>query len=174
MQLNELGDDGMGRVRSREEVEEIKIREKIKFSLVRQQINLNRELGRGGCPTARGKVYITSIFEKDGQLSVTRPQLCLECLIRQHLKQKDHRARRRVMFETKLPEPEIREFCNTKYYKEKCYAYRRFVEETSSLIVKRDSAPDQHPPEETETPGADTPQGTPKKKDAAPEPQPKP
>ena len=56
------------RVRTTEEVEEIKIREKIKFSLVRQQINLNREIGRGGCPTARGKVYITSIFEKDGWL----------------------------------------------------------------------------------------------------------
>jgi len=131
----------MARVRTREEVEEIKLRKKIKFSLVRQQINLNREIGHGGCPTARGKVYITNIFQKDGQLAVSRPQLCLVCSIRAHLNQKDMRNRRRPIYEPKLKEPEIREFCNTTEYKTKCRAFRRFVEETDSYIVKREIDP---------------------------------
>jgi hypothetical protein len=128
----------MGRVRTREEVEEIKIREKIKLSLVRQQIDLNREIGRGGCPTGRGKVHITSIFQKDGQLSVTRPHLALECVIRAHLNQKDIRTGKKARYDTRLPEPEIRTYCACKDYKEKCPVRRRFLEETDSLIVKRD------------------------------------
>ena len=127
-----------GRVRTTEEVEEIKIREKIKLSLVRQQINLNREIGNGGCPTARGKVYITSIFQKNGQLSITRPHLCMECIIRAHLNQKDVRSGKRPRYDPRLPEEEIRKFCASKYYKEKCPVRRRFLEETDSLIVKRD------------------------------------
>ena len=84
----------MGRVRSLEEVQEIKRREKIKLSLVLQQRELNRLIYYGGCPTARGKVYITSIFEKNGHLAIREPQLCLICMIREHLNQKDYRNRR--------------------------------------------------------------------------------
>ena len=128
----------MARVRTEEEIEEIKIREKIKLSLVRQQINLNRELGRGGCATARGRVYITSIFQKNGQLSLRRPQLALRCMIRAHLNQKDVRNGRRAMYDVIMPEAEIREFCHSKKHKEKCRAYRRFIEEAISTIVKRE------------------------------------
>ena len=128
----------MARVRTVEEVEEIKLREKIKLSLVRQQIDLNREIGQGGCPTARGKVYITSIFQKNGQLSVTRPHLSLECQIRAHLNQKDLRNRKPAMYDPRLDEPQIRQYCATRYYKEKCHVLRRFVEETDSIIVKRE------------------------------------
>lgn len=128
----------MARVRTAEEVEEIKVREKIKLSLVRQQLDLNRIIGTHGCPTARGKVYITSIFQKDGQLSVSRPHLALECQIRQHLNQKDVRLRRRAIFEPRLEEPDIREYCACKTFKEKCPAFRRFIEETDSVIVKRE------------------------------------
>ncbi len=128
----------MARVRTKEEVEEIKLREKIKLSLVRQQLDLNRIIGQGGCPTARGKVYITSIFQKDGQLSVSRPHLALECQIRQHLNQKDVRMRRRAMFEPRLEEKDIREYCACKTFKEHCPSYRRFIEETDSVIVKRE------------------------------------
>ena len=129
------------RVRTLEEVKEIRVREKIKLSLVRQQINLNREIAHGGCPTARDKVYITNIFQKDGQLAVDRPQLCVVCSIRQHLNQKDVRNRRRAIFEPKLKEPEIRELCAHKDFKIKCRAYRRFVEESTSTIVKREVQP---------------------------------
>jgi len=128
----------MGRVRTKEEVEEIKIREKIKFSLVRQQINLNRELSYGGCPTARGKVYITGIFQKNGKLSLRRPQLALRCMIRAHLNEKDIRSRRRGSFDATLDEAEIREYCVSKEFRSKCRAYRRFVEEAISTIVKRE------------------------------------
>jgi hypothetical protein len=127
-----------GRVRTVEEVEEIKLREKIKLSLVRQQIDLNRVIGRIGCPTARGKVHITSIFQKNGQLSVTRPHLALECVIRAHLNQKDMRRGKRIMYDPRLGEPEIKEYCAIKEYKERCPCRRRFLEETDSLIVKRD------------------------------------
>ena len=126
------------RVRTVEEVEEIKLREKIKLSLVRQQIDLNREIGRGGCPTGRGKVHITSIFQKNGQLSLTRPHLALECVIRGHLNQKDVRQGRRPKYDTRLGEADIRAYCSCKEYKEKCPVRRRFLEETDSLIVKRD------------------------------------
>ena len=125
------------RVRTREEVEEIKIRKKIKFSLVRQQIDLNRELGKGGCPAGRGKVYITSIFEKNGMLSVTRPHLCLECRIRAHLNHKDIRKGKRATYDVKLTETDVRIFCLSKNYKLDCGAFRRFTDEASSLIVKR-------------------------------------
>jgi len=128
----------MGRVRTREEVEEIKIREKIRLSLVRQQINLNREIGYGGCPTGRGKVYITSIFQKNGQLSIRRPQLALRCMIRAHLNQKDIRNRRRSIYDPILAEAEIRELCANKNYRLVCRAFRRFLEEADSTIVKRD------------------------------------
>ena len=128
----------MARVRTVEEVEEIKLREKIKLSLVRQQIDLNREIGHGGCPTARGKVHITSIFQKNGQLSVSRPHLSLECSIRAHLNQKDTRNRKPALYDPRLDEPQIREYCCTKYYKEKCHVLRRFIEETDSLIVRRE------------------------------------
>jgi len=129
----------MGRVRTREEVEEIKIREKIKLSLVRQQINLNRELAHGGCPTARGKVYITSIFQKNGQLSIRRPQLCLRCMIRAHLNQKDIRNRRAAKYDATLDEAEIRKYCISKDFKQKCPVYRRFLEEAVSTIVTRET-----------------------------------
>lgn len=128
----------MGRVRTREEVEEIKIREKIKLSLVRKQIILNRELGRGGCATARGRVYITSIFQKNGQLSLRRPQLALRCMIRAHLNQADIRNGRRPRYDVILDEAEIREYCLSKEHKTKCHAYRRFVEDAVSVIVKRE------------------------------------
>ena len=128
----------MARVRTAEEVEEIKLRERMKLSLVRQQLELNRLIGVCGCPTARGKVYITSIFQKNGMLSVSRPHLALECQIRQHLNQKDERRNRRGMFEPKIEEPEIREYCVCKTFKEKCPAFRRFIEETDSIIVKRE------------------------------------
>jgi hypothetical protein len=132
------GEVGMARVRTVEEVEEIKIREKIKLSLVRQQIDLNRTIGVGGCPTARGKVYITSIFQKDGQLSITRPHLALECLIRGHLNQKDIKRRRAPSYNPRLEEPQIRDYCCCKTYKDKCPALRRFLEETDSILVKRE------------------------------------
>lgn len=128
----------MARVRTAEEVEEIKLRERIKLSLVRQQIELNRDIGHGGCPTARGKVYITSIFQKNGQLSVTRPHLALECQIRAHLNQKDIRARRAAQYDPRLEEAQIRNYCTCKTYKDKCPALRRFIEETDSVIVKRE------------------------------------
>jgi len=105
---------------------------------VRQQIDLNREIGRHGCPTARGKVYITNIFQKDGKLSVSRPQLCMECIIRAHLNQKDMRNLKRPRYEPKLKEAEIRKYCAAKNYKDLCPARRRFLEETDSLIVKKD------------------------------------
>lgn len=126
------------RVRTREEVAEIKIREQIKLSLVLQQRGLNREIANGGCPTARGKVYITSIFQKDGQLNITRPQLCVECVIRAYLNQKDIRNRRRPRYDIKLVEEEIRKYCTVKNHKEKCPAYRRLLEETQNVIVKRE------------------------------------
>ncbi len=128
----------MARVRTIEEVEEIKLREKIKLSLVRQQLDLNRLIGHGGCPTARGKVYITSIFQKDGMLSITRPHLALECAIRAHLNLKDMRQRKRAMYDPRLSEDDIRTYCAVKQFKEKCPALRRFLEETDSLIVKRE------------------------------------
>jgi hypothetical protein len=128
-----------GRVRTHEEVEEIRLREKLKLSLVRRQIDLNAELGRNGCPTARGRVYITSIFQKNGQLSVTRPQLCVECVIRAHLNQKDIRRRKRPMYDSKLDEEKIRKYCISGDYKTICSAYRRFIEETDSTIVKREA-----------------------------------
>lgn len=130
----------MGRVRTLEEVEEIKVREKIKFSLVRQQIDLNREVSQHGCPTARGKIYITSIFQKDGKLALDRPQLALECVIRAHLNQKDVRRGHRPIFESKLHETEVRDLCHSKDFKLKCAAYRRFVEEAASPNVKRGEA----------------------------------
>ena len=129
----------MARVRTREEVEEIKIREKIKLSLVRQQINLNREISYGGCPTGRGKVYITSIFQKNGQLSIRRPQLALRCMIRAHLNQKDIRNRKRVIYDPILAEAEIRELCASKNFRTVCRAYRRFLEEADSTIVTRET-----------------------------------
>lgn len=128
----------MARVRTVEEVEEIKLREKIKLSLVRQALDLNREIGHGGCPTARGKVYITSIFQKNGMLSITRPHLSLECQIRAHLNMKDMRSRKAMMFDPRLDEAQIRQYCCSKHFKDKCPAYRRFLEETDSIIVKRE------------------------------------
>ena len=150
-------DSGMARrVRTTEEVEEIKVREKIKFSLVRQQINLNRELSYGGCPTARGKVYITGIFQKNGQLSLRRPQLALRCMIRAHLNEKDMRNRRRAMYDPVLDEAEIRKYCTTKQFKTECRAYRRFIEEATSTIVTRESDEDESS-DEPATPGGETP-----------------
>jgi len=128
----------MARVRTLEEVEEIIIREKIKLSLVRQQINLNREIANGGCPTARGKVYITGIFQKNGKLSLRRPQLAVRCMIQAHLNQKDIRNRRRPRYDPILAEPEIRKYCTSKEFKTKCHAYRRFLAEADSTIVTRE------------------------------------
>ena len=145
----------MARVRTAEEVEEIKLREKIKLSLVRQQIDLNREMGHGGCPTARGKAYITSIFQKNGMLSITRPHLSLECQIRAHLNQKDMRNRKAMIYDPRLDETQIRQYCCSKHFKDKCPAYRRFIEETDSIIVKREipgEAGSQHIAVETEPP----------------------
>jgi len=173
-------DSRMGRVRTWEEVEEIKIREKIKLSLVRKQIILNRDLGRGGCATARGRVYITSIFQKNGQLSLRRPQLALRCMIRAHLNQADIRNGRRPGYDIILDEAEIREYCLSKEHKTKCHAYRRFVEEALSVIVKREpedepgtvkqdgSAPAQSVAPEPAAPEAVAP-GAPPPEPAAPE-----
>ncbi|HUV39749.1 MAG TPA: hypothetical protein VMY39_09060 [Planctomycetota bacterium] len=129
------------RVRSREEVEEIKIREKIKLSLVSQQRDLNALIARAGCPTARSKVYITSIFQKNGQLSITRPQLCLRCAIRAHLNMMDIKNRRAPRYDPKLDEPQIRRYCVTKNWRTECAAYRRLYEETDNLLVRRELRP---------------------------------
>jgi hypothetical protein len=42
------------------------------------------------------------------------------------------------MYDPRLGEPEIKEYCAIKEYKERCPCRRRFLEETDSLIVKRD------------------------------------
>ena len=128
----------MARVRTLEEVKEIKRREKIKLSLTLEQRNLNREIRAGGCPTARGKVYITSIFQKDGQLAIGPPALALVCMIRGYLNQKDIRNRKPARYDAKLGEEEIRKYCISEKHKEICPAYRRLLEETDNIIVKRE------------------------------------
>jgi len=127
------------RVRTVEEVEEIKRRKRIKLSLVGQQGALNREIAHGGCPTARGKIYITSIFQKNGKLAVGPPRLALRCMIRGHLNMKDMKNRRAPRYEAKLGEADIRKYCNNPNFKTECPAHRRLLEETDSLIVKRET-----------------------------------
>jgi len=88
-------------------------------------------------PTARGKVYITSIFQKNGMLSITRPHLSLECQIRAHLNMKDMRSRRAIQFDPRLDEARSAVLL-LQAFQGHVSAYRRFLEETDSIIVKRE------------------------------------
>ena len=64
--------------------------------------------------------------------------MALECQIRAHLNQKDTRNRKPALYDPRLDEAQIRQFCCSKLYKEKCPVLRRFIEETDSIIVKRE------------------------------------
>ena len=70
------------------------------------------------------------------------------------------------MYDIILAEAEIRECCASKEHKTKCRAYRRFVEEATSTIVKREPEDESAERDQAESPGPES--AAPESPDAEP------